>query len=409
MLDINFIRENPKKVKKGCAKKQIKVDIDKLLDFDEKRRSLLQKVEKLRAKQNKASQKKPTQEEIAQLKKTKQKIKKLEDKLDKVNKKYKKLLYLVPNLPFDNVPEGKDDKENVVLRKIGKRTKKKDPYYEIAKKLDIIDTKRAAKVSGSRFGYLKREAVLLEMALVNFAFDKLSEKGFIPVIPPIMIKKKPMRAMGYWDRGKEEIYYLKKDGLCLIGTSEQALGAMHMDEILDKKDLPLRYAGFSPCFRREAGSYGKDTRGIFRVHQFDKVEMFSFCKPEYARKEHEFLLEIEEELMQALELPYQVVQICTGDLGDPAANKYDIEAWFPSQKKYRETHSCSNCTDWQARRLNTRYKDKKELKYVYTLNGTAFSMRPMLAILENFQQKDGSILIPKALQKYTGFKRIKPR
>jgi len=242
----------------------------------------------------------------------------------------------------------------------------------------LIDTKRAAKTSGSRFGFLKREGALLELALMKFAFDKLVKKGFLPVIPPVMIKPELMWAMGYLDRGAEEVYYLPKDDLYLVGTAEQIIGAMHSGEIFEEEDLPRRYVAISTCFRREAGSYGKDVKGILRVHQFDKTEMFIFSKPEEAQKEHELLLSLEEELMQELGLPYRVINICSGDLGDPAASKFDLEAWFPGQNEgegqYRETHSTSNCTDYQARRLNTKYREKStsDLKFVYTLNGTAF-------------------------------------
>ncbi|MEK7172892.1 MAG: serine--tRNA ligase, partial [Patescibacteria group bacterium] len=260
------------------------------------------------------------------------------------------------------------------------------------------------------FYYLKRQGVLLELALINFAFEKLVAKGFIPIIPPVMIKPEMAWAMGYLQQtDDEEAYHLEKDNLYLTATSEQTLGAMHAGETFDEKDLPLRYVGFSTCFRREAGSFGKDTKGMLRVHQFDKIEMFVFCKPEDSLKEHELLREMEQELMDDLGLHYQVIDICTGDLGAPAAKKYDLETWMPGQDRYRETHSTSNCTDFQARRLNTRYKDNKtnKLEFVHTLNGTAFSMRPIVAILENYQQKDGSVKIPQVLQKYFNLKEIR--
>jgi len=240
--------------------------------------------------------------------------------------------------------------------------------------------------------------------------DILIKEGFIPLIPPVMIRPEMMKGMGYVERGGEEIYRVEKDNLYLVGTAEQIIGPMHANEVFEERDLPLRYVGFSSCFRREAGTYGKDTRGIFRVHQFDKVEMFIFCKPEDSKKEHQLLLKIEKDLMQKLKIPYRVVQMCSGDLGDPAAAKYDIEAWFPGQGKYRETHSTSNCTDFQARRLNIRYRDSKtnKLQFVHTVNGTAIAIgRAILSILENYQQKDGSVKVPKILQKYLGFKLIK--
>ncbi len=281
---------------------------------------------------------------------------------------------------------------------------------ELAEALDIIDTERAAKVAGSRFGYLKGGAVMLEFALVNLAFDILNKKGFIPVIPPVIIKPEMAWAMGYLEQtNKDEAYHLEQDNLYLTGTSEQTLGTMRAGETLRESELPLRYAGFSTCFRRESGSYGKDTKGILRVHQFDKIEMFSFVRPEDSINEHKLLLQTERELMDALKLPYQVLHICSGDLGATAAEKYDLETWLPSENRYRETHSTSNCTDFQSRRLSVRYQKKEgKTEFVHTLNGTAFAIgRILIMIIENYQQKDGSIKVPEVLQKYTGFKEIR--
>jgi seryl-tRNA synthetase len=413
MLDINFIRQNPEKVKEGCKKKQAEIDIDKLLELDKKRREILKEVEQLRHQRNIISgKKKLAQEEIERARDLKEKIKSLEEKFKVVDKELQELMFQVPNLPQENVPVGKDENDNVVIKKVGKIPKfnfQPKDHLEIGENLDIIDIKRAAKVSGTRFGYLKKEAVLLEFGLIRFVFEKLIKKGFIPIIPPVMMKKDMMRGMGYIEQTDvEEAYWLPKDDLFLAGTAEQPIGTMHSGEVFDGDDLPRRYVGFSTCFRREAGSYGKDTRGIFRVHQFDKVEMFSFVKPEDSQKEHKLFLSIEEELMRNLKIPYQVVNICTGDLGFPAAAKYDIEAWFPGQQRYRETHSTSNCTDFQARRLNIRYRDKSgKLNFVHTVNGTAFAIgRTIIAILENYQRKDGKVDIPKVLQKYLGFKTI---
>jgi len=443
MLDIKFIRENPDKVKEGISKKGADSSlVDNVLDLDKKRRELIQQIDTLRAKKNIAQEKLISSEERKKilpslpaqageerqvLIKEKEENKKeildvlkqaklvLEDKekeLGKLEQEYQKLMSSIPNLPLEDVPFGKDEKDNIVLREIGKKPHwnftPKD-YLTLGESLDIIDTKRAAKTSGSRFGFLKREAAQLEIALVHLAFDKLTKKGFIPVIPPVLIKPEPFWGMGYLDKGKEEVYYLEKDDLYLIGTAEQIIGPMHMNEILKEEELPLRYTGFSSCFRREAGSYGKDTKGILRVHQFDKIEMFIFSKPEDAQKEHEFLLSIEEELMQSLGIPYRVINICSGDLGDPAAKKYDIEAWLPGQNngqgEYRETHSTSNCTDYQARRLNVKYLNPQTSKneFVYTLNGTALAIgRAIIAILENYQTKEGFIRIPKLLIPYMG-------
>ena len=417
MLDIKFIRENIKKVKDSCKKRGVKVDIDKLLKIDEKKRKIQTELETIFAQKNKANKEivkaKDKKKIITEMKKINKKGDKLKENLKKINKEFEVLMYQVPNIPLDDVPVGESEKDNVVVREVGKKTKfdfKPKDHLELGEKLDIIDTKRAAKVSGARFSYLKNQAALLEFALIRLAFDTLLKKGFIPIIPPVMIKSDKIRGMGYLEQADaEEAYYFPKDDLYLAGTAEQPIGTMHSDEIFEEKDLNKRYLGFSSCFRREAGSYGKDTRGIFRVHQFDKIEMFSFCKPENSIKEYKFLLEIEEKLMQLLKIPYRVVQICTGDLARPSAATYDIETWMPSQERYRETHSASNCTDFQARRLGIKYRDKNnKLSFVHTLNGTAFAIgRTLIAIIENYQQKDGTVKIPEVLQKYTGFKEIK--
>lgn len=418
MLDIKFIRENPKKVKDGCQKKQVKVDINRLLKIDKEKRETQTALESILAEKNRASrkiaaakEKKEKQKIISEMQKLDKKSDKLKEFLKGLNEEFEKLICQIPNLPLDNVPVGKDEKDNIVLREIGKRPKfdfEPKDYLEIAEDLDLIDLKRAAKISGTRFGFLKREAALLEFALINLTFDNLIKKGFIPIIPPVMIKPTMMEGMGYLIKAPEEGYFIEKNNLYLVGTAEQSIGPMHANEIFNEKELPRRYLGFSTCFRREAGAYGKDTRGILRVHQFDKVEMFSFSKPDDSKKEHQFFLKIEEDLMKKLALPYQVVNICTGDLGFPAAAKYDIETWLPGQGKYRETHSTSNCTDFQARRLNIRYRDKNgKLNFVHTVNGTAFAIpRPLIAIIENYQQKDGSVKIPQVLQKYMAGKKI---
>ncbi len=418
MLDIKFIRENPDKVKEGIKNKGVKVDIDLLLKLDKERRKLLQEVEGLRAEQNKVTNDiakikngKERTAKLGEMKKLKGDLKKKEEKLKTGSGEFEKLLFSVPNVPLEGVPVGKDESDNKVLREEGKKPKfgfKPKEYLEIAEKLDLIDIERAAKVSGSRFGYIKKELVLLEFALVKLAMEEATKEGFIPIIPPTMINEDSMRGMGYMERGSEDIYHLEKDNLYLVGTSEQSVGPMHAGEVFDEKELPRRYIAFSSCFRREAGSYGKDTKGILRVHQFDKVEMFSFCRAEESQNEHELLLRVEEQIMKLLKLPYRVVQICTADLGDPAAAKYDIEAWMPGQNEYRETHSTSNTTDFQARRLQIRYKTKEGLQYVHMINGTAFANgRILIAIIENYQQKDGSIRVPDVLKKYVGFEEIK--
>lgn len=419
MLDIKFIRQNPDKVKDACRKKQVKVDVDKLLEIDKKRRLLMVELEAIKAKKNKASREISALKSEAEKKKIIKKMQgldkdgdKLAKKLRETEKEFTSLMLMIPNPPLEEVIEGKDDSENKVLREIGERPKFDFPYkdyLELGEKLNLIDVKRAAKTSGSRFGFIKNEAALMEFALVKLAFDLLRKEGFELVVPPVLIKPEPFRAMGYLERGSEEVYYFPKDDLYLIGTSEQIIGPMHLDEIFEESDLPKRYAGFSSCFRREAGASGKDTKGILRVHQFDKIEMFSFCLPEKSREEHQLLLSLEEKLMQLLKLPYHVLDICSGDLGDPAAAKYDIEAWIPSENRYRETHSTSNCTDFQARRLNIRFRDKTgKLNFVHTLNGTAFAIpRLLIVIIENYQQKDGSIRVPTVLQSYLGKIEIK--
>ena len=407
MLDINFVRENSEKVKKGTSDKQLDPKIvDEVLALDEKRRELLVKVENLRAERNKYAKSK----DIAQGKKTKSKLQKLEPQLKKAEEKFQEALWQIPNLPASDVKEGKDESENEVVRTHGEPTKfdfKPKAHWELGQDLGIIDVERSAKLSGTRFFYLKGDGVLLELALEQLALETLFKEGFVPVIPPVLIKKESMAGMGYLEHGGEEdMFVLDKDNLVLVGTSEQSIGPMHMGEILSGKDLPLRYMGISTCFRREAGSYGKDTKGSFRVHQFNKIEMFSFVRLEDGDKEHEFMLDIEEKLLQALEIPYQVIKMCSGDLGLPAARKYDLNGWFPSEGKYRELTSTSTTTDFQARRLNIKYQEKGRADFVHMLNGTAFSQRPILAILENYQQKDGSVKVPKVLQKWMGKEKI---
>lgn len=423
MLDINFIRQNPQEVKDGLAKKNYAFSlVDNFLDLDEKWRKLVKESEEMRAKQKKAAK----EGLIDEAKNIKAGIQILKDKLEKIEAEREKILWLLPNLPLSETPVGKNEKDNVIIREEGEKPEfgfdPKD-YLEIAKNLDLIDIERASRVSGSRFGYLKNQAALLEFALVKFALDKLVKNNFIPIIPPVMIKEEMMKGMGYVDikEDKEERYFLEKDGLYFVGTAEQSIGPMHSGEIFSASggaiggkngELPKRYAAFSTCFRREAGSYGKDTKGILRVHQFDKVEMFSFVRPEDSKNEHKLFLDIEENLMKDLKLPYRVVQLCSGDLSRPSAGTYDIEAWMPGQNdgkgQYRETHSCSNTTDFQARRLNIKYrKSSGETEFVHTINGTAFAIgRMLIAILENYQQKDGSILMPEILRDYLGFDKI---
>ncbi|OGY67659.1 MAG: serine--tRNA ligase, partial [Candidatus Harrisonbacteria bacterium RIFCSPLOWO2_02_FULL_41_11] len=330
MLDINFIRDNSKEVKRGLAAKNAAPDlVDKFLELDEKWRVLTKQFDDSRAKQKKLGEEK----KIEEARVIKDVLKKLEADMTDLDKMRQEALHQMPNLPLASAQVGKDESENKILKEVGEKPKLDKPkdYLTLAQELDLIDIERAAKVSGSRFGYLKGAAVLLEFALVDLALKILVKEGFIPVVPPVLLNEKSMWSMGYLERGKDEIYYLPADNLYLAGTSEQSVGPMHQNEIFEEKELPKRYVAFSTCFRREAGSYGKDTKGILRVHQFDKVEMFSYVKPEDSEKEHQFLLSLQEKLMQTLELPYRVIDICSGDLGDPAAAKYDIEVWLPGQ------------------------------------------------------------------------------
>lgn len=425
MLDIKFIRQNPEEVKESLNKRGVDAGlVDKILSLDERRRHVLKELEDGRAEINKKSRTAPAPAEIENLKKLKEKIKILEDEVESVEKDLNDNMYQLPNLPLPDAPVGKDEKSNKILYETGERPKfsfEPKKHYELGESLDIIDTERAAKVSGSRFGYLKGLGARLEFALINFALARLTDKKwvgkivkknksdvsgqeFTPVIPPVLINEKAMRGMGYIDTeaDREERYFLEKDREYLVGTSEQSIGPMHLDEIFEEKDLPVRYLAFSSCFRREAGSYGKDVRGIMRVHQFDKLEMFSFVRPEDSASEHKLFLAIEGELMKELGLHYRVIHLSTGDLARPSASTFDIETWFPGLGEYKETHSTSNTTDFQSRRLNIRLRRKNgDLEFVHMLNGTALAMsRIPIAILENCQQKDGSIKIPKALRKY---------
>ena len=409
MVDIKKLRENPDYFRKATEDKQRDpLLVDEVLRLDQLKREVLQKVEALRAERNKIGK-----EDIERGKQIKAELEGLEEELKKVDADLEAVLLRLPNPALGGVPVGKDESGNVELKKWGEIPKldfAPRAHHELGESLDLIDIERAGKVSGTRFGYLKNEGVLLELALVNFGFKKLVEKGFTPIFPPVMIQKEVMAALGYNNYGFEETYQIVDENLVLVATAEHAIVPYFKDEILKEADLPKRFVGFSGAFRREAGSYGKDTKGILRVHQFNKLEMVSFCQPEDSGKEHEFLVSIEEELMQALKLPYRVLQMCTGDLGDPAAAKYDIEAWFPSEGKFRETHSCSNCTDYQARRLNIKLKRKTgETEFVHILNGTVFSERPILAILENYQKPDGSVEVPEVLREFVGKDIIFPK
>lgn len=425
MLDIKFIRENKELIKENCQNRNAKCDIDKLLLLDDKRRELTKQLEDLRAEKNGLNEliQKASNEEREELieigKEIKEKSESIEPELKKVSEEFRVLMFEVPNVYSEDTPIGHDESGNKVIRKVGEIPKfdfTPKEHHEIGARLDLIDTERAGKVSGSRFAYLKGELVLLEFALMQFAFSVLTDekqleeiiknnnlniasKPFVPVIPPIMIRPEMMERMARLD--PEEMYSLEKDKLNLIGSAEHTLGSMYADETLDANSLPIRMVGFSPAFRREAGSYGKDMKGILRMHQFNKLEMESFTLAEKSREEQDFIVAIQEYFMQALKIPYQVVAICTGDMGKPDIRQIDIESWMPGQNKYRETHTADLIGDFQARRLNTKVKlENGKLEYVHMNDATAFSQRPLIAILENYQQADGSVVIPEVLRKW---------
>ena len=417
MLDLRQIRENTDDFKKKLARKGINpAKIDELLVLDAKYREVLQKVEQLSAKQNEVSKKIPqlSGEEkntlLAEMKKVSAEKKEAEKELQEAKNSRDSILLSLPNPPHASAPDGKSDEENVVLRTEGELPKfdfQPKEHWEIAEKLDILDTERSAKVAGSRFYYLKKELAMLQRALIFWAFTEVAKKGFDPMIPPFLTKVDAIKGTGYFAHDENYCVNPGEDDLYLIGTSEVPMVSFHAGEILDLSQ-PKMYVSYSPCFRREAGSYGKDTKGIFRVHQFEKVEMVIFCRPEQSEELHEKIREVEEYLLQQLEIPYQVVNVCCGDLGISAAKKYDLEAWLPGQGKFREMTSTSICTDFQSRRLNIRYKDETGKKqFAHILNGTAVSSRPLIAILENFQQADGSVLIPEVLRPFCGFEKIK--
>jgi seryl-tRNA synthetase len=423
MVDIEEVRKTPRAYKEAAKQKGFAVDIDKLLKVDAQRRTILQALEAIRAKKNELTKtigslsKDKRTTALSELKKLDPKDDALRPKLRKLETEWTTLLSRVPNPPAKDVPAGKDERDNKAVKTWGKPDKfqfKERDHVDLGQRLDLIDIERGVKVAGSRSYFLKNEAVLLEFGLIQFVFDMLSQEGFQLAWAPALAKREVMYSGGYLEHGTDvEIYHLLKDDLFLIGTSEQAMVGYHAAEILDEKSLPERYAIFSPCFRREAGSYGKDVRGIFRVHQFDKVEMFSYTKGDVADsdKEHHYFLSLEEKIMQALKIPYRVVKMCTGDLGLAFSRKYDIDAWMPGRGDWGEVTSTSTATDFQARRAQTRYRDKTgKTHFVHTVNGTAVAIpRMLIAIMENYQQKDGSVKVPAVLQKYVPFKEIKPK
>jgi seryl-tRNA synthetase len=406
MIDIKAARHDPDGFRAALARRGAAEELDALLEVDARWRELTDRVGRLRSEQRKPKGK-PTPEEIEALKQVKAELQGAEEELATAQEERRRLLDVIPNLPDPDAPDGWTEDDAVVVRSWGEAREfdALDPL-ELGGPAGRIDMERGAKVSGSRFAYRVGDMALLELALYRFALDRLVGKGYVPVLPPVLVREPAMYGTGYLPTDEVNLYEVERDELYLTGTSEVALAAMHMGEELDEDELPVRYTAFSTNFRREAGAAGKDTRGMFRVHQFDKVEMFVFCRPEESREWHDRLLAQEEELVQELELPYRVVNIAAGDLGASAARKYDIEAWFPSQGRYREITSCSNTTDYQARRLEIRFRREGTLEFVHTLNGTAITARAMLALLENFQDDGGAVAIPDALVELGAPKRL---
>ncbi len=410
MLDLKRIREEPDEARAALARRGEAEALDELLELDARRRELLPRVEEGRARRNAVSDEiaaakragEDAEARIAEMRELGGEIKQLEDQLAEVEARRNSLALTLPNLPHPDAPDG-GEHDAVVVREVGERPQfdfEARDHLELGVQQGWIEMEKAAAASGARFAYLLGDLVLVELALIRFAVDRVRAERFNPVVPPVLVREGALEGTGYFPADREMIYEIERDELFLVGTSEVSLAALHADEILDAGRLPVRYAGISTCFRREAGAAGKDTRGIFRVHQFDKVEMFSFVHPDEAAAEHERLLAIEEGILQSLEIPYRVVDIPVGDLGAPAARKFDCEAWIPSQDRYREVTSCSNTTDYQARRLGARFRPEADAapEVLHTLNGTAVAVgRTLIALLENGQQADGSVRLPGAL------------
>ncbi|GBE22010.1 MAG TPA: serine--tRNA ligase [Actinobacteria bacterium] len=413
MIDPVILREDPDRLRRSLVRRGVELSVDELVDLDRRKRSLRAEAEQARAKQKEIGkeisrlQGEAKQTAISQAKALADEYQRLLALADEADEQFTELWVTVPNLAHDSVPEGFTDDDAVEVKRWGKpRDFDFDPldHQALGEALGLIDVERGVRTSGARFGYLKGQAVLLEMGLVRWAMDLAVAEGSTLMVPPVLVREEALFGTGFFPDDSEQVYAVEKDRLYLVGTAEVPLAAYHADEILDEEMLPIRYAGFSTCFRREAGTYGKDTRGIFRVHQFDKLEMFSFCHPDASWEEHERLLTFEERIVQGLELPYRVVNIPVGDLGASAAKKYDIEAWFPSMGRYREVTSCSNTTDFQSRRLKIRFRSEAGNQLVHTLNGTVVAVgRTILAILENHQQADGTVKVPAAIRPYVGF------
>jgi len=423
MLDLKAIRSDPERVKAALARRGAAEQVDELLALDARRRQLLPDVENAQAERKTLSkqigERKQAGEDAEELMATvqglKERVESAKEELEGVEARLGELALTLPNIPDPDAPEGMTEEDAVVIREVGERPEfdfEPRDHLEIGTALGLIEMEKAAELSGSRFAYLKGDLVLLELALVRFVIDLVRAEGHEPVVPPVLVREEALEGTGFLPEARDQIYEIPKDELFLTGTSEVGLAGLHAGEILDAAELPLRYCAFSTCFRREAGAAGRDTRGIFRVHQFDKVEMFSFVDPATSKDEHERLLAIEERILGELEIPYRVVNVAVGDLGAPAAKKYDCEAWIPSQGRFRELTSCSNTTDYQARRLGARYRPEEGSapQAVHTLNGTACAVgRTIIALIENRQESDGGFTLPKTLHQYGAPERIAAR
>lgn len=426
MLDPQFIADHVDLVKQNCANRNVKADVDRAVALHHERKTLARELQGFQEKQNQhqklvGKEKDPEKKKalIEEGRRLRDQAAAIEDRLREVEAQLRAVLYTIPNLTHPDAPIGREARDNKVLRTFGTPRQfdfKPRDHIALAEALDLVDFEAGARVAGQKFYFLKNDGALLELALVQYAMERLIAEGFTPIITPDLARQEVLEGIGFIPRGPEtQIYSIENSDLCLIATAEITLGGMHKDQILEEKQLPLRYVGLSHCFRTEAGAPGRETRGLYRVHQFTKVEMFVYCVPEQSDLMHQELLRIEEAIFQGLNLPYQVIDTCTGDLGGPAYRKFDLEAWMPGRGEhgeYGEVTSTSNCTDYQARRLNIRYKSgqQKGTRFVHTLNGTAIACtRAILAILENYQQADGSVEVPQVLRKWLGKDRISPR
>ena len=415
MLDPAILKDSLEVLESNISRRNLEIDVNHLISLNEERKSLRFNAEQKRSQQKELGKEIANADEnekeelLNKASELSNEVKLLFEKVDKKDVEFLNLWIKIPNLISKTSPDGKSDEDNLEIKKVGNVKNIPNPknHLEIASKLNLIDVEKASEVSGSRFAYLFGDLVKIEFNLVSWALNKLSEKGFTPTVPPVLVRENALYGTGFFPDDAEQVYEIPNDDLYLVGTSEVPLAALHTNEIINMEELPIRYAGFSTCFRREAGTYGKDTTGIFRVHQFDKVEMFSFCNPEKSEEEHEFILSVEEELLQSLEIPYRVVDVCAGDLGASAAKKYDIEAWIPSQNTYREVTSCSNTTSFQARRLNIRAKSEGETSILHTLNGTAIAVgRILIALIENNQTENEKVEFSDKVAEIIGVKNL---